>query len=296
MAIAHEFDYHKPGTLEEALEILGRYGGNASLLAGGTDIVALLRDELVEPEALIDLKGIDRLDTIAVEGKTLRLGPLVTFSDLILSDVVNDRLPLLVETARVVASTAIRNRATVVGNICSAVPSCDAGPVLLVLEAVVRVRGMNGDRTVPISDWFRAPRRATLDANEIVTGIEIPLPSGTHGGCYVKLGRYEGEDLAQASVAVLALPENEFRIAFGAVAPTPVRGARIEKLLNGKEPDGEILEEAVRLLPEEISPITDIRAEKEYRIHMTGVMLKRGVQTAVSRMERGEPAYGTRVI
>ena len=205
-------------------------------------------------------------------------------------------MPLLCETARVVASTAIRNRATVTGNICSAVPSCDAGPVFLVLDAVIRVCGKNGDRTIPIGEWFRAPRETALGADEIVTGIEIPLPSGTHGGCYVKLGRYKGEDLAQASVAVVALPGRELRVAFGAVAPTPVRGARIENMLNGKEPDGRLLDEAIALLPQEISPITDIRAEKEYRIHMAGVMLKRGVETAVSRMEHGEPAYGTGVI
>lgn len=296
MAIAHEFEYFKPGTLDEALAILGRFGGKASLLAGGTDLVAWLRDEQVAPAALVDLKGIAGLDRIEVAGDALLLGPLVTFNDLIRSDFVNDRLPLFAETAHVVASTAIRNRATVVGNICSGVPCCDAGPSLLVHEAVVLARGRNGDRRIPIDDWFRAPRATALGADEIVTGIEIPLPTGAHGGCYVKLGRYKGEDLAQASVAILALPGREFRIAFGAVAPTPVRGARIEKLLNGKDPDGEILEAAVGLLPAEISPITDIRAAKEYRLHMVGVMLRRGIETAVSRMERGTPAYGTRVI
>ena len=296
MAIAHEFAYHRPDTLDEALAVLDRYGGGAAVLAGGTDLVSWLRDEQVDPDALVDLKGIPGLDRIATAADALLLGPLVTFNDLIHSEIVNDRLPLLVETARVVASTAIRNRATVAGNICSGVPCCDAGPVLQVLEAFVLVRGRGGDRRIPVGDWFRAPRETALGAGEIVPGIEIPLPAGAHGGCYVKLGRYEGEDLAQASVAVLALPGREFRVAFGAVAPTPVRGRRIEDLLKGKEPEGEILEAAVGLLPAEISPITDIRATEAYRLHMVGVMLKRGVATAVSRLERGEPAYGTRVI
>ncbi len=112
----------------------------------------------------------------------------------------------------------------------------------------------------------------------------------------MKLGRYEGEDLAQAGVAVLALPGMAFRVAFGAVAPTPSRSTRIEELLNGQEPDVEIFTQVLGLLPQEISPITDIRADKEYRSHMVGVMLKRGIETAISRMNCGKPTYGTRVI
>ncbi len=296
MTIAHEFAYHRPASLDEAAAILGRYGGKASLLAGGTDLVAWLRDEQAAPEALVDLKGIAGLDRIAVEDGALVLGPLVTFADLIRSDVANASLPLLVEAARTVGSTAIRNRATVAGNICSGVPCCDAGPPLLVLEAVVRVRGAGGERRIGIGEWFRAPRETALGEDGIVTGIEIPPTPAPHGGCYAKLGRYEGEDLAQASVAVLALPGRKFRVAFGAVAPTPVRGRRIEALLGGAEPDAELLDQATALLPQEIAPITDIRADREYRSHMVGVMLRRGVAAAVSRMATGEPAYGTRVI
>jgi CO/xanthine dehydrogenase FAD-binding subunit len=296
MTIVHEFDYHKPSTLQEALELLGRYGGKASVLAGGTDIVSWLRDEMVEPEALVDLKGINGLDQITTDEKSIHLGSLVTLNDLICSDAINEKLPLLVEAAHVFASTAVRNRATIAGNICSAVPSCDSGPALLVYEAIICVTGKNGDREISIVDWFLAPRKTSLAMDEIVTGIKIPLPLGACGGCYAKLGRYEGEDLAQAGVAVLALADNQYRVAFGAVAPKPLRGYKIESLLNGNDATDAVLDEAVKLLSEETSPIADIRAEKEYRVHMLEIMLKRAVKTAVSRMETGKPAYGTKVI
>ncbi len=296
MPIAHEFDYVKPKTLDEAVEILARRGQDARVLAGGTDLVGWIRDELVLPSLLVDIKGIPGLGRISLEGDTAFLGALVTLSDLVDSEDVRSRIPLAWEMARVFASVGIRNRATVVGNICSAVPSCDSGPVLLVYEADVHVRAAGGERTIPISEWFTGPKRTALDPTEIVTGVSFPLPADRHGGAYVKLGRYRGEDLAQASVAVLALPGGRYRIAFGAVAPTPVRARRIEALLEGKALQDSLIVEAKRLVAEETAPITDVRASAEYRGHMLPVMLERGLRAAVERRDGGGPPYGTRLI
>jgi carbon-monoxide dehydrogenase medium subunit len=296
MPIAHEFDYVRPDTLTEAVAVLAQHGPGARILVGGTDLIGWLRDELIEPSLLIDLKGIADLKNITLRDNTLSIGALTTFSDLIASKVVREKFPLIFEMAGAVGSKGIRNRATLVGNICAAVPCCDAGPVLLVYEADVWVMGPNGERKIPVADWFVGPRQSALAQGEIVTRVELLLPTGGHGGCYVKLGRYRGEDLAQASVALLALPGNSYRVAFGAVAPTPVRALQIEALLNGQPLEPALIEDGKRLIPSETAPITDIRASKEYRSLMLPIMFARGIAAAVSRRDGKGPRYGTRFV
>ena len=296
MAISHEFDYARPGSLREVTKLLVKHGPGASILAGGTDLVAWLRDGLVRPEFLIDIKGIPDLGEITCKGKTLLIGARVTFSDVLDSAVVRERFPLVCEMAGRVGSPGIRNRATLVGNICSAVPSCDAGPVLLVYEALVKIAGPHGKRSIRIDDWFIGPGKTALTEGEIVTGIALSHPTRRHGGSFVKLGRYQGEDLAQASVAIMALTGKNYRVAFGAVAPTPLRARKIEAALSGKTLDGSLIGEAKNLVSSEISPITDIRATKEYRTHMVSIMLERGIRAAASRLQGKGPAYGADLI
>ncbi len=296
MAIAGEFAYYKPQSLPAAVELLAEHGDAARVLAGGTDLVAWLRDGLDDPRVLVDIKALAGLDQLEEREDGLRIGALVTFNQLIESDLVMEKFPLLGEMSRTVASNGLRNRATLAGNICSAVPSCDGGPVLLVYEAEVLVQGPRGERVIPITDWFTGPKQTALACGELVTGILVPRPGEKHGGAWARLGRYQGEDLAQASVAVLALTGDEYRIAFGAVAPTPVRGRRIESLLAGKTLSAEQLVATRELVPEEISPITDIRATREYRLHMVKLMLERGLLAAADRLAGAGPALGTPLI
>ena len=296
MAIAHEFDYVKPGTLRDAVKTLARFGNRASILAGGTDLVSLLAENMARPAALVDIKGIPGLDAIAFKNGVLSIGALVTFSDLRESKLIAHKFPVLREMAGWVASVGIRNRATVVGNLCSAVPCCDSGAVLLVYDALVQVAGPAGKRKVPLRDWFVGPRKTVLKRGEIATGVSVPLPRKKHAACFVKLRRYEGEDLAQASVTVLVLAGHSYRVSFGSVAPRPIRGERIESLLEGRPLSEELLQQAVRLVPEEIAPITDLRATKEYRTHMVCIMLERGLRAAVARLAGNGPEYGTSLI
>jgi carbon-monoxide dehydrogenase medium subunit len=296
MAIAHEFEYMKPGTLREAVKTLARYGTRARVLAGGTDLVTLIAENVATPDAVVDIKGIPGLDKIEFKNGVLSIGALVTFSDLRDSPVIAKKFPVIWEMTGWLASVGIRNRATMVGNICSAVPCCDSGPVLLVYDAAVLVTGPTGKRKVPLGDWFLGPRKTVLKRGEIATGVAVPLPKKKHAACFVKLRRYEGEDLAQASVTVLALAGNSYRISFGSVAPRPIRGEKIEALLEGHALSESLLQEAVRLARREIAPITDIRATKEYRTHMVGVMLERGLRAAVARLSGTGPAYGTSLI
>jgi CO/xanthine dehydrogenase FAD-binding subunit len=284
--ILHDFEYFKPASIDETLKLLSSYE-NAAILAGGTDLVFNLKQGIATPEAVVDIKGIDELRKIEFKDDRLLIGALVTFNDLIESGVVNDKFPLIIEVSKTVGSMGIRNRATMVGNICSAVPCMDSGPLLCVYEADILVRDQAGDRKIPVSEWFQGNRETSIKEGEFVTGISIPFPVKKHAGCYVRLGRYAGEDLAQVSVAILALSDDRFRVAFGSVAPVPIRAKKIETLLNGKKLDNSLIEKARAIIPQEIAPITDIRASKEYRMHTAKVMFERGIKTAVDRLNMG---------
>lgn len=282
MAIAHEFQYEKPATLAEAFALLTRHGRRAKILAGATDLAVQLKEGMVTPECLIDVKGLSELDPLELRNGRLVIGANVTFSQLAESALVRGEIPMLAESALTVASIGVRNRATIAGNICSAVPSLDAGPVLLVYDAVVVVAGERGRREVPITEWFLGPRKTALLEDELVIAIEVPLPQKRHRGVYVKLGRYRGEDLAQVGVGVLVTEDDEYKVAFNAVGPRPMRSAKLEAMLRGRKLDDALLVQARDAVPGEISPITDIRASKEYRIHMAQVMLERSLRAAIA--------------
>jgi carbon-monoxide dehydrogenase medium subunit len=294
LVIAHEFAYQRPASLEEATQILAEHRGSVRILAGGTDLVAWLRDDAIAPDLVVDIKAIPGLAGISIDGATLTIGSLVTFTDLMESPTVAERAPLLAEMAETVASPGIRNRATVVGNICSAVPSCDAGPVLLAYDTTVHVVGPTGARSIPIGDWFTGLRQTARSDDEVVTHLTIELRR--HGGAYVKLMRYGGEDLAQAAVGIVVHPQLDYRVAFGAVAPTPRRALEVEDALRGRPLDEAVIADAVSRVRGEISPITDMRASAEYRARMCEVMLARGVRAAAARLEGTGPVYRTRLI
>jgi CO/xanthine dehydrogenase FAD-binding subunit len=293
--IIHQFDYVKPKSLSETLTILSQ-SKNYAILAGGTDLVDMLKENVVRPEIVIDIKGLDALNKISFNDGALHIGAGVTFSNLIASDIVRDKFPVIVELAKTVASVGIRNRATVVGNICSSVPCMDSGPLLMAYDATVNVAGQKSERNISASEWFIAPRKTALQKGEFVTGVSLPYPKEKYAGCWVKLGRYSGEDLAQVSVLILALSEGSFRISFGAVAPVPVRAKKIEKLLSEQTITPSLVEKAKQLIEEEIKPITDVRATKEYRMHMAKVMFERGFDLSIKRLNGTGPDYGTNVI
>lgn len=284
MVLLNKIGYYKPDTLEEAIA-MHTAGWDWRILAGGTDLIVKLKDEqnFAKIIKLIDIKGLEFLKNIKETKNGIEIGSLVTFTDILDSTLIKDKFPILWEAASTVASTGIRNRATLAGNICSAVPSLDSGPSLLILEAKVIVHGVNGSKEINIENWFTGPKETALMKKEIVTGIFIPFINQKHGSCYVKLGRYSGEDLAQAGLGVL-VTDNFTRIAVCAVGPIPKRVKKVEDLLKGKILTDDILEEIKEVIKGEISPITDIRASKEYRTHMIKIMLERGLKEATKRL------------
>ncbi len=293
MPITAEFEYVKPKDMDEALHVFSLYKEKARALAGGTDLIVHLKEGLAAPEVVVDIKALPELAGLAFGNGILRVGARVTFSELIESAAVKANFPVLWEASRTVASTGVRNRATLAGNICSAVPSADAAPALAVYDAEVIALSMKGERRIPIGEWFTGPKKTALQPGELVASVELKAPAKKHGGCYMKLSRYEGEDLAQGGIAVLALADNTYRVAACALGPVPGRCPRTEAALSGNKLGDKALAKAKEALAGEISPISDIRSSKEYRLHMAQIMLERAAAHAVARLFGKGPKYGT---
>jgi len=260
-------------------------GDKAKLLAGGTDLTVNIKENIEQPEAVIDIKAVPELSILDNGKDGLFIGANVTFTDLLEAKAIQKDYLLLWEAARSVASVGIRNRATLIGNICSAVPSLDSAPALLCYDAVVHLQNYKGKREVPISEWFLGPRKTARKADELVLGVSLLKPRGKHTGCYLKLGRYNGEDLAQAGLALLASASDDYKAAWCAVGPVPKRSSKIEDLLHGKSITPELIRKAKALVADEISPITDLRASREYRLHLCEIMLERGLQVCQMRLQ-----------
>jgi len=287
MAIINDFEYFKPLKIEEALALLSKHKNKAKLLAGGTDIIVHLKEDLIKPDVVIDIKGLTRLDELNTNDDKIFIGANVTFTELIKSDLIRNKLPILWSSSKTVASVGIRNRATLTGNICSAVPSLDSAPALLIYNAEVLVQSSTGKRNISIHDWFTGPKKTCLKSEELVIGISIIVPQ-EHSGTYEKLGRYKGEDLAQAGIGIFVDHKRDYRFASCAVGPIPKRLKKLENYLSGKLITDQLILEAIEMIPSEISPITDIRAQAEYRIHMMQVMFKRGLRESLDRLTGGK--------
>jgi len=276
------FEYVSPGTVEEAVAFLSGHGEDAKLLAGGTDLVPQLKGREIKAHYVVDLKAIPGLDAVSPDGASVvTIGALATISAIARSPVVNERLPLLVQAASVMASPQVRNRGTFVGNICSAVPSADSAPGLLALEARVRLKGPGGERIVPIDRFFTGPRTTVVARDEVALAIEVPFPPAGSRGAYLKLSPRHSMDLAVVGVAVQAACDHgvctHVRIGLGAVAPTPVRAPLAESMLEGKAITPQLIDEAARHSITQCSPIDDHRASQEYRCDMVYVMTRRAL-------------------
>ncbi|MDA3941621.1 MAG: xanthine dehydrogenase family protein subunit M [Spirochaetia bacterium] len=289
------FRYMKPATLEEAISSKSELGNKANFLLGGTDLFIAMDKGVTVPDAVIDLKGIESLKYLEERDGSIYIGATVTWTELLESELIKKHAPGLWEASDLVASVGVRNTATLVGNLCNAVPSLEGGAPLYVRDAVVFLEGKDGRREVAVKDFFTGVKRTVLKEDELMTGLKIPVVQD-FGEVYIKMGRYEGEDLAQAGVSVFVDKNNNYRISLSAVAITPVRATKAENFLKGKKLNDELAAEAAELALEAISPISDLRSSKEYRIHMCRIMVKRGLVASVSRMETGLPALSTRLI
>lgn len=283
-----ELEYIKPSSIEEACRILAEKGPAARPMAGATDLIPPMKDHAIkpEPEVLVDLKGLKELKYLTFdENEGLKIGALTTLREIETSELVKEKNPAVAYAAKVVASTQIRYKGTLVGNICNASPSMDSAPNLLAQDAVIEIQGVDGKRTVPASEFFKGVKKTCLESGEIVTGVTIPALKENEKAAYIKHAVRKAMDLAIIGVAVkLTMDGNvcrDAKIALGAVATTPVRAPKAEDLLKGKEITDELLEEVAQAAMDSCSPISDIRASKEYRKAMIGVFTKRAIRQAL---------------
>jgi CO/xanthine dehydrogenase FAD-binding subunit len=275
----HKYKYYEPQGLEEALSLLDRFDHVAAILAGGTDLVPLMKQKTVQPKHLINIKRLTELDFIRGDS-VLEIGALTTIRAIEKSDFLQKECPLLRDTAGHIGYVQIRNVGTIGGNICNASPAADFAPALMVLDATMEIASINGKRSTSINSFFLSPGETILDKNEMVTSFRIPRTDERARSIFKKVPSGNSSGLAVASVAVLlsvdegASVVREARIAVGSMAPTPLRCLETEQLLIGQKISEEILNSVCEKIVEETGPISDIRGSKEYRIHLIRAMTK----------------------
>lgn len=285
------FDYFDPQTLNEALSLLAQYGPEAKVLAGGTDLIPQMRWGEVKPGYVVGLHRIEELREIKYEdGQGLRLGSMTRISEIERSDVIRKHYPLLNKSALVLGSAEIRNKATVGGNLCTAAPSADMAPSLLVLGAQAVISSKGGEKRVPLEEFFTGPKKTILDKGEILVRLEIPPPEPLSAGEYIKLGRRNAMEIAIISVAAFLTLEPDrktskrARVALGTAAPTPIRAKEAEKILSGQGLDEEIIVKAAEAASMESSPRTSWRTTEEYRREMIRVLSRRAIKQAIQNI------------
>lgn len=272
-----EFEFLQPKSIAEAIAMRVEHGDRLVVYNGGTDIVIQLRDRLIAPDYVMDVKKIPGLHEITFSEKEgLFIGACVTMNEIGGNEAVRTHYPFLAEAALSVGSKQVRNRATSVGNIVNASPLCDTGTPLYAADAVMCLEGPNGKREVPIREFITFVRRTVLQKDEIVTGIKVAYDKDLRG-IFTKVARRREVDLSTIC-ATVARSGNEWKLAFGAVAPTPVRLPKTEELLRGKEITEALIDEAAKLARTEVSPIDDVRASKEYRLDVVEVIVRRSLK------------------
>ncbi len=284
--IIRDFEYHVPGSVQEAAEILSRYD-DVRVIAGGTDVIPKMKAGIWQPAHLMSLKGLKELKSMSYNDKEgLTFGARCTLRELEAFEPVRKHYAALWEGMHSIANTQVRNAATPVGNIVNAVPSADTAPAMLVLDARLRVVSSRGERILPVDELFVGVCRTSLKPDELVTEVMIPPLSEGTGTMYCKYSVRKALDLAMiGSAARITVRDGvctDARIGLGAVAATPVRARNAEKILIGQKLTDELIAKAALTASEQdCMPITDIRATKEYRREMVRVITRDVIKEAV---------------
>jgi 4-hydroxybenzoyl-CoA reductase subunit beta len=323
-----EFELIQPRSLQEACSILGEQGGKATLLAGGTALVVGLRYRLRKPAVVIDLKGLTALETVGRnEGGGLAIGSMVTLETLEKSPLVSNECSLLGEAARLVAVPSVRHKATIGGNLCldtrciyynqsefwrsglkvcfklggdicnavekgqrcQAVYQGDLGPVLIALRAEVKIASTNGEKIVPLAEFFtgRGEKPNVLKADEILVEVRIPPSGEGAAGAYEKLRVREGMDFPMAGVAVMVKRNRsgaieQARILLGAVGSSPMEVPKAAGLLEGHKPTDDLLQSVSREVVDQARPVGNLAMDAGYRRKMVGVLVRRALRRALA--------------
>ncbi len=268
-------------SLGEALKIKQEQGAHARVIAGATDLILRMRDRVFSPKLLVDLRQVS-LDTISCHAGEMRLGAYVTLSQILADDEIANLFPALVEACRQFAGPPIRNLATLGGNIVNASPAADLVPPLMAYDANIVLASSAGERVLALAEFFTGPGQTVMQADEILTQIRLPLMPPDSASWFIKLGQRRSMAISIINLSIrLTLGANgtvsDERIVLGAAAATPLRAFAAEALLIGQELSDERIDQAAIAASKETSPITDVRASKNYRERMTQVLVRRAL-------------------
>ncbi|OJJ22356.1 carbon monoxide dehydrogenase [marine bacterium AO1-C] len=280
------FEYFTPSTLSEAIALLEEHGDEAKILSGGHSLIPMMRYRLASPEKIVDINGIPDLEYIKEEDGYLKIGGLTREVALEDTPMIREKYPLLYDTAIMIADPQVRNVATIGGNIAHGDAANDHPATMLALGAEVVATGPNGERVIPIDDFFLGLYYTALEPSEIITEIRIPAADGNSSGTYKKMERKVG-DYATAAVAVQVTMNGsgpaKVGIGLTNVGPTPIRAKRSEELLVGKPITDELIKEAGKLASEDCSPTADLRGSEEYKRSVVSVLTQRALKIAFER-------------
>ncbi len=279
-----KFNYYKPDSLEKALTYLDENSGTR-ILAGGTDLMILLRRNVEVCDHLLDIKGIPEVNKMShTSDEGLFIGAGITVNEICEDDEIRKKYPALSEAADNLASYQIRNRATLVGNICNASPGADLAAPLLVYDAKVHIASAEGNRVVGINEFFTGVKKTVLKDNEIVIGVSIPDVEPEDTSVYLRKSRIKGHDLCNVGLALRLTPEKKLLMAIAAVATTPLRLTELEKAVEGKELTPELADWIAEEIKKYMNPRPNsVRSSAEYRYHIAGVLVKRGLNKLIEK-------------
>ncbi len=279
------FRLEEPESVQEAAELLGRYGESAKIYAGGTELLLAMKEGLIQYERLINVKKLQGLSELKIENDTICIGALCTHYQLETEPLLKDRLPALVELEHNVANVRVRHSGTIGGNLCFAEPHADPGTLLLALGAKLVARNSSSDREIPAEEFFVDAYETCLEADEVLSEIRIPLPAAKSGIAYLKFGYLERPSVGVAIALTLNGGVSDARIAVGCAGPAPRRVLEAESLLKGKSVDeaSRNVSEAGKVAARASQAISDLHGSQEYKEHIVGVLLKRAFQRAVAQ-------------
>jgi aerobic carbon-monoxide dehydrogenase medium subunit len=286
-----EFDYIKPASLEEASQFLADHPGEARPFLGGTDCFVRMRDGFMQPKYMVDIKGLNGTQELSFHPeKGLTIGAAVSMNRVAAMPEVKNCYPVLEEAIRTVASYQLRSRATIIGNICNASPAGDTIGACMVLDGVMKIHGINGDREVQLATFFRGPGKTVLEPGDIVISITLPIPPEGSIGKFVKLGRNKIGDLSIIAVTALGYPDPSvrsgfrFRLALASVAPVPLVPVTVQSIL-AEEPitEASILA-AAQAAMDACTPIDDVRGSARYRKQMVRNLSRHALMDVWNRL------------
>ena len=282
-----QFEYFNPKTVDEAVKLIDQYAeDDGKILAGGQSLVPLMNFRLARPKWLIDINGIEALDYIKEDGDWLAIGAITRERDVERSAVMKDHCPLLQDVTRWIGHVTIRNRGTVGGSIAHNDPTAEYPLAAVLLDAKIKAKGPNGERTIPAGDFFQMYLTTSLEPNEIVTEVRFPKMAPGTGWAFQEFARRHGDFAIVESGVVVSLDNGtvkDARIAIGGAGPVAFRATDGEEALKGQKLTDEVIEQAAEKAAAMTEPESDIHGSAEYRTHLAKVMTRRALKEAQGR-------------